>query len=132
MAWQVCTSTIPGFDDGSDVFELGPVFVYDSRDNEATTSRGVYLDTFGGHTIPAGENAEFWHYGATFATFIDLYHRSRVLSLRGLVEAVHGKNDEIPFSDLARLGGPVRLRGYQLDRFRDKIATLATIEYRYR
>lgn len=125
------TSTIPGFDDGSNVLEVGPVFVYDSRDTEATTSSGVYLDTFGGHTVPVRGGADFWHYGALFATFVDLYHRSRALSFRALIEGVYGTDEDIPFADLPRLGGPVRLRGYQLDRFRDKIATLGTIEYRY-
>ncbi len=125
------TSQIPGFDDGSDVLEVTPTFVYDSRDNEATTSRGVYLDLFGGHTVPIDSRADFWHYGAALATFINLYQGTRVLSVRGVLEAVHGRDDEIPFADLIKLGGPNSLRGYQLDRFRDKVSALATLEYRY-
>jgi outer membrane protein assembly factor BamA len=54
-----------------------------------------------------------------------------VLGLRGVVEAVHGRDEDIPFSELMKLGGPDSLRGYQLDRFRDNVSALATIEYRY-
>jgi outer membrane protein assembly factor BamA len=35
----------------------------------------------------------------------------------------------VPFIDLPRLGGPVLLRGYDRDRFRDRYSGLATIEY---
>lgn len=125
------TSQIPGFDTGSQVLELTPTFVYDSRDKEVTTSKGIYLDMFGGHTVPVDDSADFWHYGAAFATFIDLYQRTRVLSIRAVLEAVHGDDEDIPFADLMKLGGPTSLRGYQLDRFRGKISARGTLEYRY-
>jgi len=125
------TSQIPGFDSGATVLELTPTFVYDSRNYEATPSEGVYLDLFGGHTAPVTSDADYWHYGAAFATFIDLYRGTRVLSIRTTLEAVHGDDDEVPFSDLMKLGGPNSLRGYQLDRFRDKLSALGTLEYRY-
>ena len=51
--------------------------------------------------------------------------------LRGYLEAVTGDLGEIPFVDLPRLGGSTFLRGYDRDRFRDKIATLYTVEYNY-
>jgi hemolysin activation/secretion protein len=44
---------------------------------------------------------------------------------------VHSPVGELPFTELPRLGGPFRLRGYRLDTFRDNLAALATIEYRY-
>jgi len=125
------TSQIPGFDDGATVLEVTPTFVYDSRNLEATPSEGVYLDLFGGHTAPITDDADYWHYGAAFATFVDLYKGSRVLSIRTTLEAVHGNDDAIPFTDLMKLGGPNSLRGYQLDRFRDKLSALGTLEYRY-
>ena len=125
------TARIQGFDDGVDVFELTPTFIYDSRDLEATPSKGVYLDLFGGHTLPVTQDADYWHYGAGFATFVNVFHKTRVLTFRGSVEAVHGRDEDIPFSELMKLGGPDSLRGYQLDRFRDKVSALGTIEYRY-
>lgn len=125
------TSQIEGFDEGATVLEVTPTFVYDSRNYEATPSEGVYLDMFGGHTAPITSDADFWHYGAAFATFIDLYRGTRVLSIRTTLEAVHGNDDDIPFTELMKLGGPNSLRGYQLDRFRDKLSALGTLEYRY-
>ena len=44
---------------------------------------------------------------------------------------VEGDDSEIPFSELPRLGGPNRLRGYPLDRFRDEKAAVGTVEYHY-
>ncbi len=125
------TSQLVGFESGARILEVSPVFIYDSRDHEVLTSRGVYFNAFGGHTLPVSEQANYWHYGVTASTFIDLYERTRVLALRAVVEAVHGDDDEIPFSELIKLGGPDRLRGYRLDRFRDKTAAVATAEYRY-
>ncbi|HEU5055340.1 MAG TPA: BamA/TamA family outer membrane protein, partial [Kofleriaceae bacterium] len=49
--------------------------------------------------------------------------------LRALAEEVRGDLDEIPFVDLPRLGGPVLLRGYPRDRFRDRAMALASAEY---
>ena len=46
-------------------------------------------------------------------------------------ESVLGHQAEIPFNELPRLGGPRRLRGYNLDRFRDKHSAVATVEYRW-
>src|SRR5690606_7647424 len=125
------TSQIPSFDSGSNVLELAPTFIYDSRDEEVTPSRGVYLDAFGGHTLPVDDSANFWHCGATLATSINLYRRSRVLSVRAVLEAVHGRDEQIPFADMIKLGGPTSLRGYQLDRFRDKISISGSLEYNY-
>jgi hypothetical protein len=37
----------------------------------------------------------------------------------------------IPFTDLPRLGGPLLLRGFAPNRFRDRVALAGTLEYRY-
>ncbi len=47
------------------------------------------------------------------------------------MEGVTGELDDVAFSDLPRLGGPLLLRGYDQDRFRDRISTLATAEYQW-
>ena len=44
-------------------------------------------------------------------------------------EAVSGDIEEIPFDQLPRLGGETFLRGYPLDRFRDKVAGVGSLEY---
>ena len=59
---------------------------------------------------------------------------SRSLTVRGSVQTILGGGTRItnvPLADLPRLGGPVLLRGYPRDRFRDRAATLATTEYQW-
>jgi len=124
------TSRLPGFDDGSRTLELNGNLVVDTRDAEGATGSGVYLEAFGGGLAPQ-HDYHFAHYGAELPGYIDLYHRTRVLVLRVAHEAVTGKDENIPFADLPRLGGPSRLRGYTLDRFRDKTTAVATVEYHY-
>jgi hypothetical protein len=124
------TSKLVGFDRGVTTAELDATLVVDTRDNEGQTSSGMYVDAFLGGVPPANQYS-YVHYGVDAAGFIDLYKKDRVLVVRGEIEGVEGKYTDIPFSDLPRLGGPTRLRGYRLDRFRDKKSALATLEYQY-
>lgn len=124
------TKRIVGFDEGVRTLELSATLLLDTRDTQGRTSSGSYLDAFLGGVPPLGKY-KYVHYGFDAATFVDLYRQTRVLVLRFGVEAVEGERDDIPFTDLPRLGGPTRLRGYRLDRFRDEKAALATVEYQY-
>lgn len=54
-----------------------------------------------------------------------------MLALRVYVEGVTGDYGDIPFYDLPQLGGPLLLRGYDLARFRDRVAGLASAEYQW-
>ena len=60
-----------------------------------------------------------------------MYGGDRVLIVRGAVEGIIGDIDDISFVDLPRLGGSRTLRGYPNRRFRDRISTLAGLEYRF-
>jgi outer membrane protein assembly factor BamA len=124
------TSRIVGFDDRVSTLEVDLNLVYDTRDVKGATSSGLYLEVFGGR-VPNFGPYGFWHHGVEATGYIDLYRGTRVLVLRAVVEGVEGKAAEIPFSELPRLGGPNRLRGYPLDRFRDEKAALGTVEYHY-
>jgi outer membrane protein assembly factor BamA len=124
------TSRLPGFDDGTRTLELNGTVVIDTRDNPGATSSGAYFEAFGGALAPQHQY-HFAHYGAELTAYINLYHHDRVLVLRAVHEAVNGKDENIPFAELPRLGGPKRLRGYTLDRFRDKTTAVATVEYHY-
>ena len=56
----------------------------------------------------------------------------RRLAFRARYEKTHPhRDDNVPFYELATLGGPNTLRGYSNDRFRDEGYLLATVEYRY-
>jgi hypothetical protein len=77
-------------------------------------------------TDPAGGR-----FGGEARAQLPLGTRQRLLVLRTLAEGVSGPLDQIPFVDLPRLGGPLLLRGYPADRFRDRTMALASAEYRF-
>jgi hypothetical protein len=124
------TERLIGFDGRVPVLETDLNLVVDLRDVAGATSSGGYLELFAGRAPKIGRFG-YWRHGAEVTGFIDLYRRTRVLVLRAMVEAVYGNEAEIPFSELPRLGGPNRLRGYPFGRFRDEKVALGTIEYRY-
>ena len=119
-----------GFEDHVGVVEGDVNVVIDTRDVKGATGRGTYFEAFAGRATGVG-GYEFWHHGVELSQYLDLYRGTRVLVLRGVVEGVEGLDHEIPFTELPRLGGPERLRGYRLDRFRDEKAVLGTVEYHY-
>ena len=56
----------------------------------------------------------------------------RRLAFRVRYEKTHPPNgDQVPFYEIATLGGPDDLRGYATDRFRDEGYLLFNVEYRY-
>jgi hypothetical protein len=124
------TDELVGFDSGVNLFEADLNLVVDTRDVRGATSSGAYVEVFGG-VAPKFQNYGFFHHGFEATGYFDLYEKSRVLVLRAIVEGVEGDTDEIPFSELPRLGGANRLRGYPQDRFRDEKVALGTVEYHY-
>jgi hypothetical protein len=125
------TSQLVGFGDTVKTLELGGRAVLDTRDHQGATGSGVYIEVFGG-AVPKFEDYSYGHFGGEASVYIDLFRGTRVLVLRAVNEAVGFAPDEdIPFSDLPRLGGPNRLRGFDLDRFRDRVTAVGTAEYHY-
>jgi outer membrane protein assembly factor BamA len=124
------TTRLVGFNDRVATLETDANLVVDLRDVAGATASGTYFELFAGR-VPRLNDYSFWHHGAELTTYFNLYKRTRVLVLRAFVEAVEGRDSEIPFSDLPRLGGPTRLRGYALDRFRDEKVAVGTLEYHY-
>lgn len=124
------TARIPGFDDGYSLAEGLLDFRVDNRFPRAFTNKGVYFNAFVGGAPPQ-HGYKFLRYGAEFTGYIDIYHGDRVLALHAAHESVYGEDNEIPFAEMPRLGGPRRLRGYDKDRFRDKNTLLLSAEYHY-
>lgn len=109
---------------------------YDTRratnNHEApvVASTGVLLAAWGGAATGLEQgNADYYRYGLDIQKFFRLAEGPRVLAFRAHAEAVTGELDEVPFTDLPRLGGKQSLRGYPLDRFRDRVAALGSVEY---
>ena len=111
---------------------------YDSRRRtsdyltEALPATGWLLSGFAGYATGFEDDpSDYWRYGFDVQRFINVYGGNRVLSLRLFTEAVTGRTSDVPFVDLPPLGGPDLLRGYSQDRFRDRAATLGSVEYIY-
>jgi hypothetical protein len=122
--------SLVGFERGVRTVEAQANLVVDTRDEVAATSRGISAQAFVG-VVPVLQSYGYAHVGADVTGTVDLYKGNRVLVLRAAFEGVHGPQGEVPFSRLARLGGPDSLRGYRIDRYRDRDSALLSAEYRY-
>jgi hypothetical protein len=103
---------------------------WDSRDvGEDARATGTLAAVFGGleYPISTGAGSDFWRYGFDVHQLVQL--GPGVLLARAHAEAVTGRLDAVPFTELPALGGPMYLRGYDLDRFRNRIAAFSTVEY---
>ncbi len=131
-------ASLIGFDTGLSNFYPEAELVWDSRRrvspyvSAANPGIGSKLSAFIGYQHGIDDDAsDHARYGFDIQHHVDLFAGDRYLILRGYLEAVTGSIDEVSFVDLPRLGGPTFLRGYDRDRFRDRIATLYTAEYNY-
>jgi hypothetical protein len=97
----------------------------------AVHSAGWMAAAFAGRASALDGGTDFWRFGADLQHFVAVGEGPRVLSARLHVEAVDESTDDVAFTELPRLGGKTYLRGYPADRFRDRIATVASVEYQW-
>ncbi|MET0390186.1 MAG: BamA/TamA family outer membrane protein [Polyangiales bacterium] len=78
-------------------------------------------------------NAGFLHYGASVGGFFDLGDRGRIVSLSFATQFVDPlRNDvEIPFTELASIGGGESMRGFPMGRLYGRSSAVATLRYRW-
>jgi hypothetical protein len=128
------TSRLPGFDGYS--YGYGELELrWDGRHSKAPLepasvySAGSLAAVFAGrvHRLDAGP--DFNRYGVDLQHFFHLTRGPRVLALRFRGEGVTGRLEDVPFTELPRLGGSTYLRGYSLDRFRDRVAAFGSAVY---
>lgn len=130
------TSMITGFMDGARNVYGELELRWDSRglqvdhDTHFTYDAGWYASAYGGavHDLE-GAGGDYLRYGGQVQSFWRLGPGPRAVSTRLYLDAVTGSFDEVAFTQLPRLGGPYLLRGYDRDRFRDRIAALGSLEY---
>ena len=127
-----------GFDGGARYVYGEARAIYDDRATTspfvslAEPSTGWKLEGFAGYAHGLGTDpSRYLRYGVDLQRHIDLYMGDRVLVLRAYLEGVTADLDEIPFTELPRLGGSRLLRGYARNRFRDRSVTAFSVEYRY-
>lgn len=92
---------------------------------------GWYAGVYAGRANRLDDGADFWRYGADVQRFFRIARGPRVIAVRGRVEAVAGERGEVPFFELPALGGSTFLRGYDTERFRDRIAALGSLDYQW-
>ncbi len=98
-------------------------------DRHGAYSRGGYIALFGGriHQFEAG--GDYWRYGGNAQKFWQIGKGPRVISTRFAVDAVTGDYEDVAFTQLPELGGKTLLRGYERERFRDRLAVVGSLEY---
>jgi hypothetical protein len=99
----------------------------DRTDMHGARGTGSLLLAFGGRARGIADDVAFSRVGFDLQHYIRIARGPRTLELRAYVDAIAG--DQVPFSELPRLGGPSLLRGYPSDRFRDRIAVVTQASY---
>ncbi len=106
---------------------LGPVYLYDSRNNVINSSHGAYVELSTLFCEPSlGSQFQFYNITLDARKFIPI-GKGQVLALQGIVN--HNQGD-VPWRQMATMGGFSMMRGYYLGRHRDKNYIAAQAEYR--
>lgn len=106
---------------------VGPVAVFDTRDNEMNPSSGVLID-FRGNFAEQNLGSDLAYH--TFTLAANYYRRTGpgVLALRGFACRA---SDDTPLFDLCLFGAGSDLRGYEVGRYRDQSMVALQGEYRF-
>lgn len=99
-------------------------------DHPRVVSTGSFASLWAGRMVME-DLRDFWRYGVELQKFIRLDDGPRVLSARFHGEGINADLDEVPFTEVPPLGGPIYLRGFPIDRFRDWLAAVGTLEYQW-
>jgi len=122
---------VPGFI-GAEMWSLRFKFYRDTRNATGHPTKGgeEYLAYEFANEI-SGKTLGYRKYTLDVRRYLHLFY-DRVMAVRMRVEITDNlQNKQIPFYQLAGLGGPNSLRGYRPVRFRDKDLILAGVEYRW-
>lgn len=100
-----------------------------AREPASVISNGRLIAAYAGRMTALDDGRDYWRYGLDVQQFFRIGPGPRVIALRSHAEGVTGPRDAVPFHDLPRLGGKTVLRGYPLDRFRDRVALVSSLDY---
>jgi outer membrane protein assembly factor BamA len=118
--------TIPGSKGGL-VSGAGGTLKYDNRDNQFYATKGYYVELFVlANSKITGSDYNFNKYSLNVSTYKALPLR-QVLAFNAY--ALVNQND-VPFYQMAMLGGDTRMRGMYNGRYRDKNCWILQAEYR--
>ena len=125
---QLDTANITGVPNNF-ISGIGPAFNYDTRDNIFYPIKGVFIDggvQFYGKEL--GSNFKYSRYNLDASMYF-ANHNSNVFAFNLFADFLMG--NQIPFNQLAMLGGNKKMRGYYEGRFRDKNLISLCTEYRF-
>lgn len=94
-------------------------------------STGWLVAGFAGRVTALDGMTHYWRYGTDLQRLFRIGIGPRSIRTRLYTEATSGAANDIPFTQLPRLGGSVLLRGYPADRFRDRVAAAGSVEYQW-
>ncbi|WP_437543523.1 BamA/TamA family outer membrane protein [Sorangium sp. So ce367] len=122
------------YDTGYTAYRIGGRAGLDSRLPRPARGHGVRLELSGEHAVDLERPLEsrWLRYGGSLGGFVDLTGHDRIVSL--VLSAAFADPlgvAEVPFTELAELGGDAPMRGFREGRLRGRSAAAATLEYRY-
>ena len=114
---------------GSSNIGLGMGLVYDNRKNVMNVRQGLFAElAFLNYSTSLGSTNSFMSTQFDFRYFRKGFTPRDVIALQG--SAMLNKGD-VPFNQMAMMGGESMMRGYYLGRFRDKNILATQAEYRF-
>jgi hypothetical protein len=112
---------------GSTTSGLGPVFLYDTRDNVIYSRTGTYLDVSALFVRDYfGSQYDFTNITIDARKFIKFY-KNDVICFQGILNYNVG---DVPFRQLALMGSDIMMRGYYMGTYRDKVMACGQMEAR--
>ena len=107
---------------------IGGVLTFDSRDNVVNAYSGSLFETsVYSYNNAFGGSFNFTNVNLTYNKYWE-FKKDHVLALGSSLEMNFG---EVPFLDMAKVGGSDMLRGYAENRFRDRHFAGIQLEYRF-
>ncbi|GAB3986397.1 BamA/TamA family outer membrane protein [Spirosoma daeguense] len=122
------THDLPLGSQGTSNIGVGPGFIFDSRANALNPRRGFFAEAAYLNYGQSRQNALSFH-----NLFVDVRQYYPMRKNQVLAWQVYGNltSGNVPFNQLALLGGETIMRGYYMGRYRDKFQAAAQIEYRW-
>ena len=114
---------------GSSNIGFGMGLVFDNRKNVMNVRKGLFAElAFLNYSKSVGSSNSFVSTQFDFRYFREGFNPKDVLALQG---SALFNNGDVPFNQMAMIGGESMMRGYYLGRFRDKNLFTSQAEYRF-
>lgn len=113
--------------DGGFTFGIGANAAFDSRDNRYNAYKGAYIIAIAlAHPEFLGSAYDYFRFDLDARKYFNPW-LNHVIAIQGTTTYCDG---DVPFYDLALMGGDSKMRGYYQGAFRDKVLVDAQVEYR--